>query len=859
MPKRFYGISLVVTSREEEKQNEGKDVNNKEHPGALNELEESRGSEGPRGSEKPKEPEESGEEVEERAQWSNSTEFLMSCIAMSVGLGNIWRFPYIAYQNGGGAFIIPYIIVLIIVGKPMYFLEMILGQFSSKSSLKVWCLSPFFKGIGIGQLIGLSCVITYYCSMIGLVLHYLISSFQAELPWSHCRKEWGNNCVDSKPNSAQSNITDGVSSSEYYFKKEVLNIKDDISDGIGAPNLELSLWLLLTWILIVIIISKGVQSSGKVSYFLAIFPYIVIITLLIRAATLEGARDGIIFFIRPQFSELIKPKWMTDLVDHFGGTFLIFALAVFEMIAICWVYGTRNIVMDTQFMCKRYVSGYWRYCWCLITPLFMAIVFVYYMITQKPLKFGKKDYPDKYLTGGWCLFCIGLVQLPIWAFYTIGCRMRNVKESFRPTHKWGPKIPKYHREWKAFKADLKERNESISTENNYPKWRKALRKFFAFIIPYIIVLIIVGKPMYFLEMILGQFSSKSSLKVWCLSPFFKGIGIGQLIGLSCVITYYCSMIGLVLHYLISSFQAELPWSRCRKEWGSNCVDSRPNPTHSNITDGVSSSEYYFKKEVLNIKDDISDGIGAPNLELSLWLLLTWILIVIIISKGVQSSGKVSYFLAIFPYIVIITLLIRAATLEGARDGIIFFIRPQFSELIKPKWMTDLVDHFGGTFLIFALAVFEMIAICWVYGTRNIVMDTQFMCKKYVSGYWRYCWCLITPLFMAIVFVYYMITQKPLKFGKKDYPDNYLTGGWCLFCIGLVQLPIWAFYTIGCRMRNVKESFRPTHKWGPKNPKFYRKWKEFKADLKERNEVISTENNYPKWRKALRKFFGNYSY
>ncbi|XP_055688296.1 sodium-dependent nutrient amino acid transporter 1-like [Lutzomyia longipalpis] len=637
MPKKFYGISLVVTSREEEKQNEGKDVNNKEHPGALNELEESRGSEGPGGSEKPKETEESGEEVEERAQWSNSTEFLMSCIAMSVGLGNIWRFPYIAYQNGGGAFIIPYIIVLIIVGKPMYFLEMILGQFSSKSSLKVWCLSPFFKGIGIGQLIGLSCVITYYCSMIGLVLHYLISSFQAELPWSHCRKEWGNNCVDSKPNSAQSNITDGVSSSEYYFKKEVLNIKDDISDGIGAPNLELSLWLLLTWILIVVIISKGVQSSGKVSYFLAIFPYIVIITLLIRAATLEGARDGIIFFIRPQFSELIKPKvwkeavsqcffslsngtgtlimfssynhfrhniyrdamivttldtftsllggittfailgslahnlnvditevvnvgsglafisypdaiskfdwvpqffavlfffmlltlgmgsivglvstvvtavndqfpnlrywqivlivsicyffigliyvtpggqWMTDLVDHFGGTFLIFALAVFEMIAICWVYGTRNIVMDTQFMCKRYVSGYWRYCWCLLTPLFMAIVFVYYMITQKPLKFGKKDYPDKYLTGGWCLFCIGLVQIPIWAFYTIGCRMRNVKESFRPTHKWGPKNPKFYREWKEFKADLKERNEGISTENNYPKWRKALRKFF---------------------------------------------------------------------------------------------------------------------------------------------------------------------------------------------------------------------------------------------------------------------------------------------------------------------------------------------------------------------------------------------
>lgn len=58
-----------------------------------------------------------------RPVWGNSIQFLMSCISMSVGLGNIWRFPFTAYENGGGAFLIPYIIVLLIIGKPMYYME----------------------------------------------------------------------------------------------------------------------------------------------------------------------------------------------------------------------------------------------------------------------------------------------------------------------------------------------------------------------------------------------------------------------------------------------------------------------------------------------------------------------------------------------------------------------------------------------------------------------------------------------------------------------------------------------------------------------------------------------------------------
>ena len=66
----------------------------------------------------------------ERQKWDRPLEFLMSCISSSVGLGNVWRLPHTAYANGGGAFLIPYMIVLLLVGRPLYFMEVGLGQFS---------------------------------------------------------------------------------------------------------------------------------------------------------------------------------------------------------------------------------------------------------------------------------------------------------------------------------------------------------------------------------------------------------------------------------------------------------------------------------------------------------------------------------------------------------------------------------------------------------------------------------------------------------------------------------------------------------------------------------------------------------
>ncbi|CAK9801909.1 Sodium-dependent nutrient amino acid transporter 1 [Anthophora plagiata] len=281
-------------------------------------------------------------ETEVRSTWNNGIEFLMSCIAISIGFGNIWRFPFTAYENGGGAFLIPYIIVLFLVGKPFYYLEMIVGQFSSSSSIRVWNMSPAFIGVGWSQFCSNVALMTYYSSLMSLTLFFLIASFSAELPWAKCREEWADYCIDSgrkiESDTNTSNISTFAelladkqkkSSAELYFLKVVLQEKDSIDDGIGLPDWKLTLCLLVSWISVILITFQGVKSSGKASYFLAIFPYIILISLLVRGVTLEGAGNGILFFITPRWSKLLDPTvWYAAVTQCFFSLSVCFGAII---------------------------------------------------------------------------------------------------------------------------------------------------------------------------------------------------------------------------------------------------------------------------------------------------------------------------------------------------------------------------------------------------------------------------------------------------------------------------------------------------------------------------------------------------
>ncbi|CAL7951010.1 unnamed protein product [Xylocopa violacea] len=280
-------------------------------------------------------------ETNTRSTWNNGLEFLMSCIAMSIGFGNIWRFPFTAYENGGGVFLIPYIIVLFLVGKPFYYMEMIIGQFSSYSSLKVWSVSPAFAGVGWSQFCSTVALMTYYSSLMAITLFFLVASFSAELPWAKCREEWRDYCIDSSNKIDGNNINNisafaelfdknqRRSSAELYFLKVVLQEKDTIDDGIGLPDWKLMVCLFVSWLSVVLITFRGVKSSGKASYFLAIFPYIILISLLVRAVTLEGAGNGILFFVTPQWSKLLEPTvWYAAVTQCFFSLSVCFGAII---------------------------------------------------------------------------------------------------------------------------------------------------------------------------------------------------------------------------------------------------------------------------------------------------------------------------------------------------------------------------------------------------------------------------------------------------------------------------------------------------------------------------------------------------
>ncbi|XP_028430846.1 sodium- and chloride-dependent GABA transporter 2-like [Perca flavescens] len=252
--------------------------------------------------------------LQERDQWGNKCEFILAVAGHIVGLGNVWRFPYLCYKNGGGVFFIPYVLFLFTCGIPLFFLETSLGQYTSQGGITCWRkICPLFEGLGYGSQVVVLYTGVYYIIILAWTFLYLFSSFRSELPWASCNNSWNTDgCFEHGHNqtSPLHLYGNGTSSVVEFWERRILGLSGGI-EKIGNVRWDLALCLLLAWMLCYFCVWNGVKSTGKVVYFTATFPYVMLVVLLVRGLTLPGAKDGIMFYLYPDPSRLTDPEvWM---------------------------------------------------------------------------------------------------------------------------------------------------------------------------------------------------------------------------------------------------------------------------------------------------------------------------------------------------------------------------------------------------------------------------------------------------------------------------------------------------------------------------------------------------------------------
>ncbi|GAA6226142.1 sodium-dependent neutral amino acid transporter B(0)AT2-like [Lates japonicus] len=251
----------------------------------------------------------------DRPAWDSKIQYVLAQVGFSVGLGNVWRFPYLCHQNGGGAFMLLYVFLLVIVGVPLFFMELAAGQSIRQGSIGVWKhISPKLAGIGYSSCMVCFYVALYYNVIIAWSLFYMGNSFQYPLPWEQCPVDVTTNdtvkeCASSSPTS-------------YFWFRKALNITNSIEES-GEFNPIMTGCLLAAWAIVSLAMIKGIKSSAKVMYFSSVFPYVVLFIFLIRGLMLDGAMEGITYMFYPKLE-----IWGNVQVWRQAATQVFFALGL---------------------------------------------------------------------------------------------------------------------------------------------------------------------------------------------------------------------------------------------------------------------------------------------------------------------------------------------------------------------------------------------------------------------------------------------------------------------------------------------------------------------------------------------------
>jgi NSS family neurotransmitter:Na+ symporter len=238
--------------------------------------------------------------LKKREQWGTRTGFILAAIGSAIGLGNIWRFPYVAYENGGGAFFIPYLFAMLTAGIPFMILEFGTGHKIRGSAPQIFArLSSKWEWVGWWQILVSFIISIYYVAIVGWSISYFFLAFN---------QGWGQDTGD-------------------FFFKSYLQLSDSplAFGGIRWPIFAsiAGAWG-ICWFVLFKGVKKGIEAASKI-FMPLLFIMILIITL--RAVTLEGSLEGLNWMFKPDFGALLNFKvWMAAYGQIFFSLSIGFAI-----------------------------------------------------------------------------------------------------------------------------------------------------------------------------------------------------------------------------------------------------------------------------------------------------------------------------------------------------------------------------------------------------------------------------------------------------------------------------------------------------------------------------------------------------
>ncbi len=251
---------------------------------------------------------------EQRESWGTRGAFVLAAVGSAVGLGNLWGFPYKLYSFGGGAFLIPYIIALFVVGIPVMILEFSIGHYTQRAAPNAFRHAhKRFELVGWWSVILAFVIITYYPVILAYCFSFLWYSIEGifnggELPWSGRGME-------------------GVVNAKHFFFDTYLGFRQ--GTALGAIRLNLVVPLVITWVAMYLCIFRGVKLVGKIVWLTVPLPWLMLLILTVRGMTLQGSMQGLAYYLDPEWSQLASPvTWRYA----FGQVFFSLSLAYGIMI-----------------------------------------------------------------------------------------------------------------------------------------------------------------------------------------------------------------------------------------------------------------------------------------------------------------------------------------------------------------------------------------------------------------------------------------------------------------------------------------------------------------------------------------------